>query len=310
MEAKFGVQIPQENLTYEEMSDLLKNVENLGFYSFLIYDHLQPTWRNSSEKAIILENWVLLSALSRETSKIKIGIMVNCNGFRYPAVLAKMAASLDVISGGRLEFMIGAGHNLNEHRGYGLTFPKPMVRIGQLKEAIEIIKLFWTEDKVYYKGKYYQIDGGVCYPKPLQKPYPRIWVGGGGEKYTLRTVAEVGGGSNFFGTVKDFERKLNLLRKYCQDVGRDYNSIPKSWYGDLLIGKGEGEVKSGMKRLEAKVPKPERILRALIGTPPQIIDQIEEYVKLGVEYFIVVPTDPKDIDSMRLFAEKVVPSFK
>jgi len=289
----------------------------MGFHSGFVYDHFHPIW--NPKKATILEDWILLSALAVDTSKIRIGTLVNCNSYRYPSVLAKMASSLDVISRGRLEFMIGAGWYEAEYRGYGIPFPSAKVRIEQMKEAIQVIKLMWTEDEANFRGKYYTLDRAICYPKPLQKPYPRIWVGGGGEKFTLRAVAEVGEGTNLFGAPKDFERKLKILGDYCEKIGRDYDSIGKSWTGDLVIGKDEGEINRELEKLKARLRsqgvREELSLEQLegprlIGTPSQVISKIEEYLKLGIDYFVILPTDLRDISVMKLFSEKVMPSFK
>jgi F420-dependent oxidoreductase-like protein len=297
VQVKFGVQVPQEGLTYEEIKRYFISLEKLGFYSAFVYDHFHPIWK--PEDAMVFENWILLSALAKETEKIRIGTLVNCNSYRYPSVTAKMAASLDNVSNGRLEFMIGGGWYEGEYKAYGIPFPPAKVRIEQMKEAIQVIKIMWTEHKAHFKGKYYNLDGAISYPKPLQKPYPRIWVGGGGEKFTLRAIAEVGEGTNFFGTPKIFEGKLALLQNYCEKVGRDYNTIEKSWTGDLIIGTKDHEEMEDAR---------------LTGTPSQIISRIEEYLKLGVNYFIILASsrshpDLMAIDQMELFAKKVVGAF-
>jgi F420-dependent oxidoreductase-like protein len=297
MQVKFGVQVPQEGLTYEEIKRYFVSLEKLGFYSAFVYDHFHPIWK--PEDAVVFENWILLSALAKETEKIRIGTLVNCNSYRYPSLTAKMAASLDNISNGRLEFMIGAGWYEGEYKGYGIPFPPAKARIEQMSESIQVIKLMWTKHKAHFKGKYYNLDGAISYPKPIQKPYPRIWVGGGGEKLTLRTIAEVGEGTNFFGTPEVFKRKLALLRNYCEKIGRDYNTIEKSWTGDLVIGTRSYK---GMEEA------------GLIGTPTQIINRIQEYLKLGVNYFIILASsrlhpDLVAMDSMELFARKVIGAF-
>ncbi len=210
MKVKFGMYIWQEGLSFKIIERYFRDFENLDFYSAFVYDHFHPVY--SADEASVLENWVLLSALSATTRKIRLGTLVNCNSYRYPSVLAKMAASFDVISGGRMEFMLGAGWFRPEYKGYGIPFPRARVRIEQMKEAIEVMKLMWTEQKVHFRGKYYNLEGAISYPKPSQKPYPRIWVGGSGEKLTLKAVAEAGEGTNFGGSPEDFERKLKF---YC-----------------------------------------------------------------------------------------------
>ncbi|MEM2110381.1 MAG: LLM class flavin-dependent oxidoreductase [Candidatus Bathyarchaeia archaeon] len=317
MQVKFGVQVPQEGLTYEIIKRYFNEFENLGFYSAFVYDHFHPIW--NPEDAPVLEDWVLLSALARETDKIRIGTLVNCTSFRYPSLLAKMAASVDVISGGRLEFMIGAGWFKAEYEGYGIPFLPPKIRIEQMKEAIQIIKLMWTEHKPCFKGKYYSLGGALNYPKPMQKPYPRIWVGGGGEKLTLKAIAEVGEGTNFTGTPQIFKRKLKILQSHCEKIGRDYNSIKKSWVGNLVIGLNEAEVNREIRKAKIETKKNEVKLEdiedtTLVGTPPQMISKIEEYLKLGVDYFIILLGsryfDLRDIEAIKLFSTKVITAFK
>jgi len=316
MRVKFGVQVPQEGFSYSEIKKVFSVLEELGYYSALVYDHFHPIW--SAEDAEVLENWVLLSALAVETERIRLGTLVNCNSYRNPSLLAKMAASLDVISGGRLEFMIGAGWYKEEYMGYGYPFPPFKVRAAQLKEAIEVLKLMWTQHRAYFNGKYYKLEGALCYPKPVQKPYPRVWVGGGGEKYTLRVVAEVGDGTNFFGSPEVFERKLGVLREHCEKVGRDFDEIAKSWAGDVVIGLTETEVENRLKKLRAMlkrrgmsddVPFEEIEAPRLIGTPEQIMDKLERYLKLGVNYFVVIFPDPLDVEALKIFAEKIIASF-
>ena len=326
---KFGVYVPQEGLTYHEIKRYVLFLEKLGFYSAFVYDHFHPIWNKhlelcTREKVPVLENWVLLSALAAETSKIRIGTLVNCNSYRNPSVLAKMAASLDVVSSGRLEFMIGSGWSEPEFKGYGIPFSSSRIRTEQMKEAIQVIKLMWTEHKTNFKGKYYSFEDAINYPKPLQKPYPRIWVGGE-IKSILRAVAEVGEGTNFFGTPEYFDRKLELLRSYCKKIGRDYNTIEKSWTGNMVIGLDEAEIDRGMKKLKVRLRSlglredvsleelsrvPARAGWALMGNPSQVISQIEKYLNLGVDYFIIWPTDFEDVSSMKLFAERVIPAFE
>ncbi len=322
MEIKFGIQVQQERLSFGEIRGYVKKLEKMGFYSALTIDHLHPVFYSGEEP--ILENWVLISALASETNKIRLGTLVNCNSFRYPSLLAKMAASLDVISGGRLEFMIGAGWYESEYKGYGIPFLAPKIRLEQMKEAVKIIKLMWTEHKTNFNGKYYNLEGALNYPKPLQKPHPRIWVGGVGD-YLLKIVSEVGEGTNFWAlTPKVTAEKLDLLKKKCEAIGRDYNSIAKSWSADLAIGSNKVEVEKRLKKimvklnnLEVNMGRKERIWSSeeletsrLVGTPSDIINKLEEFIKLGIDYFIVTPPDYRDPSDVKLFKEKVVASFK
>lgn len=179
---KFGVQSLQGMPDYSTLRKVVLECDHLGFDSVWVYDHLQFTYGPT------LECWTVLSALAEATSRIRIGPLVTCNAFRYPSLLAKMAATVDMISDGRVNFGIGAGWHEDEATAYGISFPRAGIRVEMLDEALSIIKKLWTEDKVTFKGKHYSVDNDVCLPKPVQKPHPPILVGGSGDKM-LRLIA-------------------------------------------------------------------------------------------------------------------------
>lgn len=212
MKIKFGVLVPQENETYETIKSVALASEQQGFNSFWFNDHLcisSKPW---------LDCWVLTASIASITNTIKLGQLVTCNAFRSPALIEKMAASIDVVSNGRLEFGIGAGWHEKEQVAYGYEFDNAVVRIERLREAILFIKKLWTEDKVSMKGKYYTLDDATCNPKPVQKPHPPILIGGCGPKL-LKVVAELGDACNFAGplappgTPEDFSSILSKLRE-------------------------------------------------------------------------------------------------
>ena len=191
---QFGVQIePQFGFTYEKIKGLALECESLGFDSLWCSDHF---FRNpESVETNCLDCWTVLAALAVDTHRIRLGSLVTCASFHYPSVLAKIAASVDVISGGRLEFGIGAGWKAAEYRAYGIPFLPPSQRIEQLSEAIRIIKQMWVEERSTFFGKHYQVQDAICSPKPLQNPHPNIWVGGSGDRL-LRVAAKLGDGIN------------------------------------------------------------------------------------------------------------------
>ena len=244
---KFGVFLPFyafQAKNPNEQFRLLKNIvlecETLGYDSVWLDDHLMyNNWP-------ILESWTTLSALSSLTSKIRLGTMVSCNQHRNPALLAKTAATLDVLSNGRLEFGIGAGVQEAEHIAYGFDFPKPRVRVERLGEALEVITRLWTKEKATYQGKHYSLKDAVCEPKPLQKPHPPITVGGSGEKYTLKVTAKYADRFDwgFLPTVDVYKRKLEVLESHCKAVGRDFGEIERSCWpgGQVLIAKDQKEL--------------------------------------------------------------------
>ncbi len=252
------------------------------------------------------------------SNKIRLGTLVLCNNFRFPSVLAKMAATLDYISDGRLEFGIGAGWNEEEHRTYGIPFSKPAERIERLRESIEIIKKMWTEETPIYRGKYYKIDGAICEPKPLQKPHPPITVGGAGEKLMIRLIAQHAYRCNFaHRSPAEYVHKLSILRIACSKVGRDFDEIEKSWWGRAIISRDEARVNAQLKALylsrKRESPFEEWIkevkANSIVGTPEECVEKLREYLRLGVTYFILRFGDAPSKDGIRLFAEGVIPEL-
>ena len=262
-------------------------------------------------KMPILECWTTLSALSTVTERIRLGTMVTCNSFRNPSLLAKMSATLDNISNGRLELGIGAGVQKKEHIAYGFPFPSSKARIERLKESVEIIKKMWTEEKVSYDGNHYTIRDAICEPKPLQKPHPPITIGGGGEKLTLRVTAQHADRYDwgYLPSLELYKRKLKVLEKHCEAVGRSLQEIEKSrWLaGQIFIRENRKELDEGVLRWVPKGVSLEDFARTnLVGTPEDCINQIRQYANLGVTYFMLFFGDLPDLRGLKLFAEKVV----
>ena len=311
---KFGVFIDPIYLpqTYESIRIMVLDSERLGYDSVWVSDHLMK------EKEPILECFTVLSALSSITRKLRLGSMVFCNSYRTPSMLAKMTATLDVASKGRLEFGIGAGWNREEYYAYGYSFPKPSVRILQMKEGIEIIKKLWTEEKTTYQGKYFNIKDAFCEPKPIQKPHPPITIGGSGEKLMLRVVAEYADRSNWgFCSIETFKRKLKVLKKHCSIVNRNYERIEKSLSSRVMISESKAEIEDLLKKLfllrNPSVSFKEWVKNlkesSIIGTSSDCLEKIKEYVDLEVTYFILNFLDSPSMESMKLFSEEVVNQF-
>lgn len=300
---KFGVDFDYY-LEFKTLKELVIDCEQLGYDSAWIMDHL--IWHGGGD---VLECLTTLSALATVTSRIRLGSMVLCNSYRNPALLAKMAATLDIISGGRLEFGIGAGWKEDEYKAYGYEFPSAATRIKQLREALIIITQMWTKEKASFKGTYYSIRDAVCYPKPIQRPHPPIWVGGGGEKI-LKVTAELADGFNtVFTTPGECRTKLQILREYCNAMNRDFNEIERSWVGEYLLCSTPEEMASKMSALGSnEVTSKDFELRRIVGTPRQCTEKIEEYVGAGITYLIVISR--RFHEDLKFFAREIVPSFR
>lgn len=276
--------------------------ERLGYDAVWLDDHLMYG------HVPVLECWTALSALACATSTIRVGTMVSSVSFRNPALLAKMAATVDVISGGRLNFGVGAGVQREEHLAYGFSFPEVRVRVERLCEAVEIVKKLWSEEQVCYVGRHFSVAGAVCEPKPLQKPHPPIIVGGGGEKYTLWVTARYADRFDFgyLPSVELYQRKLRVLERYCREVGREFSEVEAScWPGGQVL------VAENQRALEEKVwrCKPRRVglgefeAHSLLCTLGDCQRRLQDYVKLGVRRFVLFFGDLPDTSSLRLFAE-------
>ncbi len=287
--------------------DVALKAEELGFHSIWVYDHFHNVPRPAHEA--VFECWTTMAAISQRTSTIRLGQMVGCNSYRNPGLLAKITSTLDVISGGRLEWGIGAGWYENEYRGYGFEFPKPKDRIGMLRESVEIVKSMWTNDETTYDGKYYRTVRANCDPKPLQKPTPPVWIGGGGEQLTLRVVAEHADCSNFGGKPDEWARKREILKGHCAAVGRDESEIRKTWSPEVFIRSTEKELaertRGGLWGDSVENWRDNN----LVGTPEQVSEIVATYVKLGCTGFIPWCADYPDTETMELLATKAMPNF-
>ncbi len=288
--------------------EIAVRAEELGFDSIWVYDHFHNVPRPAHES--VFECWTTMAAISQRTSRIRLGQMVGCNGYRQPSVLAKITSTIDVISGGRLDWGIGAGWYENEYTGYGFDFPKPKDRIGMLNECVEIVRSMWTQPETTYDGKYYQLSRANCDPKPLQSPHPPIWIGGGGEQLTLRVVAKYADYSNFGGQPDEWARKREILKGHCAVVGRDEDTIGKTWSPEAFIRSTEAEIiAAGSRNLWGESFDSWRAGN-LVGTPEQVCEKIQQYIDLGCTGFIPWCSDYPDTETLELLGSQVVPNFR
>jgi len=311
---RFGIQVePQFGFTFSEITDLAKEAERLGFTAMWASDHL--LWDAKSERRNCFDVWALMPALAAVTSKLRLGTLVTCNSYRYPAVLAKTAACVDHISNGRLELGIGAGWKDVEYKAYGIPFPPAGTRLAQLDEAVQLIKLLWTKERASFKGMHYQLDDAVCAPKPLQQPL-KMWIGGAGEKKLLRMVAQHADGWNMlFGyQLPEVKQKLEALKRHCDALKRDFDKIDKSLFIVTCIADTEEELK---KRAVAAAGElgTGRILdmgrnSGTVGTAGHVAETLHAYQDLGFDYFIAMFPYKQDKEMLQRFAETVMPKLR
>jgi F420-dependent oxidoreductase-like protein len=292
---------------FETMVGCAKEAEQAGFDAIWLYDHFHTV--PIAQLETTFECWTSMAALARETSAIKLGQMVTCNSYRPPSLLAKMASGVDVMSGGRLILGIGAGWYENEYTAYGFDYPETPERLRMLRESLQVIKAMWTQDRAEFEGKYYRLRGAINEPKPLQKPHPPIWIGGGGEKVTLKLVAQYGDACNFNADVATVRHKLNVLREHCETVGRDYDSVTKTVEFYTILG-DKREVDRVVADTARRTGVDEGFIRSwhpLAGNAERIAQIIGEYAEAGIEYFIVNVPNAFEGGVISRFAEEVFP---
>jgi len=305
---KFGLWAPQVGVPFATLKERAQLADRLGYHSIWFVDHM---WSRGLPDLDHLEAWTLMSATAAVTERLGIGTLVLCNSYRNPALLAKMASSLDHVSNGRLLLGIGAGWMEEEYRAYGYPFPSARVRIEQLDEALTLIKLLFKEQRASFQGKYYAVDEAVNNPKPVQKPHPPIMIGGAGEQRLLRVVAEH---ANIWNcpnnAATELEHKLEVLKRHCNAIGRNPAEIEVSEQCVVVLGRTAKDLNSKMKfakRALGAVFDLEKT--ALCGTPEQLIDVIRARNQQGVTLFTMLFGDLNQPETLELFAEKVAPAF-
>lgn len=311
---RFGVQVAQQQTTVEELQEVWKEAEALGFDTLWTNDHLLPSV-GPTDKAN-LEAWTLLAAMALTTSRVKIGAMVTSNTFRHPAVLAKMATTVDHLSNGRLILGIGSGWFAREHQAYGVPFPSGKDRTQQLEEALQVITALWTaEPTVSFKGRHYTLVDAPFMPKPLQRPHPPIMIGGIGEKRTLPLVARYAHMWNIANLAPEaVAAKNQVLEQHCRTIGRNCAEIERSYLTPLYIKADPAEVQGLLERIAKlrNVSVEEARKSILVGDPAAIRQQLQAYIDVGVTHFIINLRRPGlyDREGVRLFAKEVMPAFR
>jgi len=306
----FGIHTPQENATFDQLVAAWQEAERLGFDQAWAYDHFAPIMGNKDGP--VLEGWTLLAALARETQRIRIGLMVTGNTYRNPAVLAKMATTVDHVSGGRLNFGIGAGWEEYEHTAYGVPFFDARERAARLGEALEVITLLWRGGHPTFRGKYYSLFEAPMSPPPVQRPHPPIVIGGQGPKWIMPVVAKYADEWNVpIGlTPDDVRSRIAEMRAECARIGRSPCVERVSVLLPLISITGI-PLAGPATRLAARAVVEKRIARTLlIGSAADIRDRLRPYVDAGATGIIVSLRPPFSPELMREFAAEVVPAFR
>jgi F420-dependent oxidoreductase-like protein len=298
---------------YETMSRVAQTAERLGFESIWLFDHFHTYFKPVLETTF--ECWTSTAALARDTKTIRLGQMVTCNSYRNPALMAKMASTVDVLSHGRLDFGIGAGWYEHEYLAYGYDFPPtPGARLRMLDEALQVITAMWTEPYASFEGNHYKISGAINEPKGVQKPHPPIWIGGSGEKVTLKLAAKYGDATNLGGNLDDmtyYTRKYDVIRGHCEAIGRDPDTLIRSANIEttLLRPGDDPELLTRTYRRDETLEQYRS--HAIVGGPQEVVDTYGRLIDAGVNYIIVsdLPGLAR-LDVLEYLAAEVLPAFR
>jgi F420-dependent oxidoreductase-like protein len=297
--------------TWDAVRELWVHVDRSGWDAACVTDHFMP---NTPEKVgDVMECWTTLAALAPLVSRMRIGTIVAGNTYRHPAVLAKMAAQVDIISGGRLICGLGAAWQQNEHDAYGIPFYTVQERLARLDEACQVLKALWTQDRSTFKGRYYQLADAPLAPKPVQRPHPELMIGGGGEKVTLKIVARHADHWNVWGGPDVLARKGALLDGYCRAAGRDPKAITRSANMALLFSEDRAEIDKLYTALTKRFGMAEAVARdtMLAGSAGEIRDKLGRLRETGVG-MLFVPTlfmkDPRP--ALDRFMKEIAPQFR
>jgi len=320
MAVKFGTFVPQGwrmDLVeiddpieqYEAMTRVGQAAEQAGYDSIWVYDHFHTV--PTPEIETTFEAWTITAGLARDTKTIKIGQMVTCNGYRNPALLAKIASTVDVMSHGRAICGLGAGWYEHEWRAYGYGFPETRDRMRAFREAVQIVLRMWTDEQATFHGEYYTIDGAINEPKGVQKPHIPLWLGGGGEQVTLKLVAQWGDACNVGAGNPDVVRqKLAVLREHCAAVGRDYDSIIHSTNLNTFLVEDGADPETATAQARGQTGFEEYSKGTFVGTAAQVSERIRQLIDAGADYInTYFPRVAYDQTMLERFAAEVMPDF-
>ena len=297
--------VPDAIEKYETMSRCAREAESAGWDSIWLYDHFHTAPPAQIEATF--ECWSSVAALARDTSTIRLGQMVTCSGYRPPALLAKMSSCIDVLSHGRLIVGMGAGWYQQEFEAYGYAYPGTGERLRRLDEAVQALKLMWSQERPDFEGRFYRLQGPIA--KPVQTPHPPLWIGGGGEKVTLKLVARHADGCNLGGDIDTLGRKLDVLRQHCELVGTDYARIVKSTQVNAILG-DDAEVDRVVRETARRTAREPDAVRAqfepFAGRPEKIAEAMRDLAEVGFDYFIVYLPNMFEGGAIDAFADEVL----
>ena len=309
---KFAIFTGMGGTTWTEVLDLWRHADATGWDAACVTDHFMPNTKDRAGDT--MECWTTLAALAAETRRMRVGTIVSGNTYRHPAMLAKMAAQIDIIANGRLICGIGAGWQENEHQAYGIPFYTVGERLARLDEACEVLKRLWTEKKATWKGKFYALEDAPCEPKPVQRPYPELMIGGGGEKVTLKIAAKHADHWNTWGGPATLAAKGKILDGHCATVGRDPKEILRSAVMVLVMSDDAAEVEKIRKAYMARMGADEAKANDTIlgGSVAQIQDKLGTLRDAGVGMLFIptffLPADKKK--ALDRFIKDVAPALR
>jgi F420-dependent oxidoreductase-like protein len=307
---RFGIHSGQQHTDFPGYVALWQAAEQLGLEWASVFDHFLPI--QSDPEGRCFEGMTLLAAMAAITRRLRCGIIVLGVTYRHPAVVANAAATIDHISGGRLELGIGAAWYELEHEQYGIPFPPIGERMDMLDETCHIFRRLWTEQRTTFEGRHYQLRDALCEPKPVQERLP-LWIGGSGERRTLRIVAEHADGWNtFVSTPEEYRHKLDVLKRHCADVGRDPAEIRRQLVFRAILGEDEREAEERLRERAARTgADPEQLREGMIvAGPEQCVERLRPFLELGVRDFLVLARPPADLRTIELVANGVAPALR
>lgn len=306
---RFGIQTGQQFASWEEIVRIWQRAEALGYDTAWTYDHFVAVMMDPFDPC--LEAWSCLAALAVQTRRIRIGTLVTGNTYRHPAVLAKTATTVDVISGGRLEFGIGAGWYEPEHAMFGMRFGSARERCERLDESLRAIRALWGEKQASFRGEHYRLEAAIAEPKPVQQPHPPITVAGTGEKRLLPIVARHADAWSAFGSPEVYRRRIAILHRCCDAEGRDCDAIEK---GVLVPAAITDDLETAAPLVQGYamyqgIGEDEARRWMLLGRADDVRRQIDAFVAAGVTHFVLT-LSPYNFDVFERFATEVMPHYR